>query len=205
MSKYGIRALGAAAALLCALATMPANAVPITFNFADGAGNRSEGSSLTVTEHGLTTTVTALGGNVNVNGNRGLGVTGNPGGNRVAAFTDGSVQEALFFSFAPTAVGLLDSVLFERGGSGPSTFELFVDGATGGQFTIGGGSSNATETVDFSLLNLSGMHFEFRAIHGNGFRVTSMSVNRLQVPEPHVLLLGLTGLLAFRLGRRRSR
>ncbi|MEM9384853.1 MAG: hypothetical protein AAGA68_07310 [Pseudomonadota bacterium] len=193
-----------ALALAAFLAASASSAMPITFNFADGGGNRDVGTLLTQTVSGLTVSVTATGAGIHQNGTFGLGVSGGAGGNRVAAFADGSLDEALIFEFSPTQVSLLESVIFERGGGGQSTFELFVDGGLVGSFDIGGGPANTQETLDFSGLGLVGSSYEFRAIaSGNGFRVSELTVAR--VAEPGTLALASIGLLGLSAMSRRRR
>ncbi|MEO0424515.1 MAG: hypothetical protein AAF184_19415 [Pseudomonadota bacterium] len=196
--------LRATLALTAFLAAASASAMPVNFNFADGGGNRDVGSLLTLTEGALTVSVTATGSSLHQNGDFGLGVSGGPGGNRVAAFNDGSLDEALIFEFSPTAVSLLETVAFERGGGGNSTFELFVDGASQGTYDIGGGPANTQEIIDFTALGLFGTIYEFRAVApGNGFRISELTVAR--VAEPGTLALASLGLLGLGLASRRRR
>lgn len=181
-------------------ATSIAGATVVKFNYADGKGNRVSESPTIVTQiGGLEVTASATNGSLHINGDFGLGVTGDPAGNRIGA------DESVTFSFAPTTVDLLESIVVERGTNGPSTFELLVDTTSAGLFEVGGGTDNAVEVLDLSALDLTGSVFEFVGVSGNGFRIQELTVQAANaVSEPATLLLMLVGLGGLAAGRRRA-
>ncbi len=196
MKKWN--SLAACMFVAAALFSASANATVINFNFADDKGNRvSPDQPLVLIESGIQVSASASNGDLHINGTYGLGVEGNPAGNRIGE------GEGVLLSFAPNEVELLGSIVFERGGAGESTFELLVDSLSAGEFTIGGGAANSQEIIDFSSASLSGSEFEFIGTSGNGFRIQEVSVQAVTaVSEPATLLLMLSGIAGFAATRR---
>ena len=163
-----------AAALSAGLMATAASAATI-FNF---TGSRSNlGTSQSYSVDGIGLDVTSTGGNIHRNGS-GLGVTGNPDGNRLGS--NNSTSESLTFSFS-RSLTLLGGIVFEHRG-GVEMFEI-LDGDSNviAMRRVSGPGGSSTVTVDD--LDLEGGTFTFRHVSGSGIRINEFSV-LVPVPLP---------------------
>lgn len=171
-----------------AIATVPASALTVTFDFESGPN----GPVLFFSESGVDLTVTAQGpgGPTNVSqGDNGLGVAGGPEAGRLA---DG---ETLFLDFS-APVRILSFVFFEGGNQ-----DEFVGINGGAPLTIPGPGGNQN-TIDVAAAGLTGFGFAIDGLSpagpGNrGVRLLGLTAEVIPLPASAVLLLAGLGALAL--------